>query len=110
MAKKSAVLVVLVTCGSAREAERIARALVEKRLAACGNVVGSPITSIYRWKGKVERAKEVLLILKTARAKFSALEKEIRRLHSYETPEIIAMEIEGGSEAYLDWVLESTRA
>ena len=108
MARKSAVLVVLVTCGSAREAERMARALVEKRLAACCNIVGSPITSIYRWKGKAERAKEVLLILKTTRVKFAALEKEIGRLHSYETPEIIAMQVAAGSKKYLDWVAGST--
>ena len=106
--RPSDVLVVLVTCGKRSEAEKIARAVVQKRLAACGNIVGAPITSIYRWKGKVERAKEVLLILKTTREKFAALEIQVRKLHSYETPEIVAIKVVAGSEKYLDWVAEST--
>lgn len=109
MARARDVLIVMVTCGKRSEAEKIARAVVEKRLAACGNIVGATVTSIYRWKGKVERAKEVLLILKTTRAKFAALEKEIRRIHSYETPEIIATEVAAGSKKYLEWVGQSTK-
>lgn len=100
-------IVVIVTCGSRAEAKRIARAVVKARLAACANVLGSPVESIYRWKGKVETAKEVLLLLKSTRKRFSALEREIRRLHSYDTPEIVAVAIREGSRAYLRWIDES---
>ena len=100
-------LVVLVTCRSAKEAERIARALVEARLAACGNILQSPVRSIYRWKGKVESAKEFLLLIKTSRRRFSELQTAIKRLHSYEVPEIIALPIAAGAEAYLSWLAES---
>ena len=99
-------IVVVVTCRSRAEATKIARAVVEARLAACANVFGSPVQSIYRWKGKVETAKEVLLLIKTTRKRFSALEREIRRLHSYDTPEIVAVAIVGGSRAYLEWIAE----
>lgn len=100
-------IVVMVTCGSRAEARKIARAVVEARLAACANVMASPVQSIYRWKGKVETAKEVLLLVKSTRRRFSALEREIRRLHSYDTPEIIAVPIAEGSRAYLRWIAES---
>jgi len=100
-------IVVLVTCGSASEARRIARALVEERLAACVNVVRTPVESVYRWKGRIEAAREFLLLVKTARRRFAALEREIRRLHSYEVPEIIALPVERGSRDYLAWVTES---
>src|SRR5579859_6554416 len=100
-------IVVMVTCGSQAEAKKIARAVVEARLAACANVMGGPVQSIYRWKGKVEAAKEVLLLVKSTRKRFAALEREIRRLHSYEMPEIIAVAIAEGSKAYLQWVEES---
>ena len=100
-------IVVMVTCRSKSEAKKIARAVVEARLAACANVVGGAVQSIYRWKGKVETAKEVLLLMKSTRKRFSALEQEIRRLHSYETPEIIALPIVAGSQAYLRWIEES---
>ena len=99
-------IVVMVTCGSRAEARKIARAVVEARLAACANVMGSPVQSIYRWKGKVRTAKEVLLLLKSTRKRFSALEREVRRLHSYDTPEIIAVPIVEGSRAYLEWIEE----
>jgi periplasmic divalent cation tolerance protein len=100
-------IVVLVTCGSQKEARHIARALVEARLAACVNVVQAPVESIYRWKGKVERAREFLLMIKTSRKRFAALEAEVRRLHSYDVPEIIALPIERGSQPYLAWIDES---
>jgi periplasmic divalent cation tolerance protein len=80
---------------------------VKKRLAACGNIFGAPMSSIYRWKGKVEKAREVLLILKSRKAAFTKLEREVRRLHSYEIPEIIALPITSGSSPYLDWIRES---
>ena len=100
-------IVVMVTCASQVEAKKIARAVVEVRLAACANVMSGPVQSIYRWKGKVETAKEVLVLIKTTRKRFSALEREIRRLHSYDTPEIIAVAIVEGSKAYLHWIEES---
>lgn len=100
-------IVVLVTCGSVREAKKIARALVEKRLAACGNILEAPVRSIYRWKGKVESARECLLILKTSRARFAALQAEVKRLHSYDVPEIIALPITAGSAEYLKWIGEN---
>lgn len=100
-------IVVLFTCKSTKEARRIARALVEQRLAACVNVVQSPVESSYRWRGRVETAKEFLAIVKTSRKMFPALEAEIRRLHSYKIPEIIAVPIVRGSSDYLSWLLES---
>jgi periplasmic divalent cation tolerance protein len=101
-------IVVLVTCGSAKEARRISRVLVEKRLAACANILGSPVQSIYRWKGKVETATERLVVIKTSRKQFAALQKTIRRLHCYDVPEIIALPILEGSPDYLAWISEST--
>jgi len=102
-------IVVLVTCGSLKEGRRIARALVEARLAACVNVLRTPVESIYRWKGNVEAAKEFLLIVKTSRARLAALETAVKRLHSYDVPEIIALPIEKGSRDYLAWLAESVR-
>jgi periplasmic divalent cation tolerance protein len=99
-------IVVLVTCGSASEARKIARALVEHRFAACVNMMRLPVESIYRWKGKLESAKEVLLIIKSSRRVFSALEAEVKRLHSSDVPEIIALPIAGGSRDYLGWISE----
>lgn len=103
-------IVVLVTCGSAREARRIAQKLVEQRLAACANILQIPVRSIYRWNGKVESAKEFLLIVKSSRKRFAALENEIKRFHSYDVPEIIALPIERGSDNYLKWLGESVRS
>jgi periplasmic divalent cation tolerance protein len=100
-------LVVLVTCRSAKEAERIARALVQARLAACGNILQSPVRSIYRWKEKIESAREFLLLIKTSRRRFSELKAAIKRLHSYEVPEIIALPIATGSQGYLSWLAQS---
>jgi len=99
-------IVVVATCGSAKEARRIARTLVEKRLAACGNILQAPVRSIYRWKGKVESAKEYLLVIKTSRRRFAALRETVKRLHSYDVPEIIALPIIEGSSEYLKWVGE----
>lgn len=97
-------VVVLVTCETAKQARRIARALVDARLAACGNILEAPVRSIYRWKGKVETAQECLLILKTSRRRFAALERVVKRLHSYDVPEIIALPIAAGSAEYLRWI------
>jgi periplasmic divalent cation tolerance protein len=103
-------IVVLVTCGSAKEAWKIAHALVEEKLAACVNILQAPVLSVYRWKGKVETAKEVLLLIKTTRRRFAALQLAIHSLHSYDTPEIIALLIEDGSRDYLAWIADSVRA
>ncbi len=103
-------IVVLVTCGSANEAGRIARSLVEQKLAACVNILEVPVRSIYRWKEKVESAREMLLIIKSSRKRFVALQNAIRKLHSYDMPEIIALPIEKGSRDYLAWLAESIRA
>ena len=104
---KDSYIVVLVTCGSRREAARIARAVVTKRLAACVNITGAPVRSIYRWKGKVEQAREVLLLLKTSRKNLAALRREVERLHSYDVPEFIALPITGGNPRYLAWLGDS---
>ena len=102
-------VVVLVTCANAREAKRIARAVVEAHLAACVNVLGAPVISFYRWKGKVEQAREVLLLMKTLRKKLAALRAVVTRLHSYDVPEFIAVSIAAGSPAYMRWLDESLR-
>lgn len=102
-------IAVLVTCQSLREARRIGRALVERRLAACGNIVQAPVQSIYWWQGKVQSGREYLLILKSSRTKLAALQKEIQRLHSYDVPEIIALPIAAGARSYLSWISESLR-
>jgi periplasmic divalent cation tolerance protein len=102
-------VIVLATCGSRREAKLIARSLVDRRLAACVNVLTARVESIYRWKGRTESAKEFLLMIKTSRRNFAALRREIERLHSYEVPEIIALPISAGSPEYLRWLGESVR-
>src|SRR5262245_49226522 len=95
-------LQIVTTTGSREEAERIAQALVERRLAACVQVSG-PIASYFRWQGKIETASEWLCTIKTRRDLFAAVEAAIKVLHSYSTPEILATEIDAGSEAYLQW-------
>jgi periplasmic divalent cation tolerance protein len=100
-------VVVLVTAGSAEEARRLGRALVEERLAACVNVVG-PVRSIYRWQGAVEEADECLLVVKARAADVGALEARVRALHSYEVPELIALPLRAGSAPYLAWLADAT--
>jgi periplasmic divalent cation tolerance protein len=97
---------VLTTVGSEEEAGRIARLLVERRLAACVQVVG-PIVSRYRWQGKVEEEREWQCLAKTTRAAYEATEAAIREVHSYEEPEIIATPILAGSAGYLAWIGEN---
>lgn len=99
-------LVVLVTAANLEEASRVADALVGGRLAACVNILGG-IESVYRWEGKVTRDSEVLMIIKTTDDRYSELEAQIRALHSYTTPEVIALRIEHGSAAYLKWLGDS---
>jgi len=102
-------IVVLVTCGSKKEARKIAQALVDRRLAACVQEIGVPMRSTYRWKGRVESANEVLLLIKTSRKRFSAVSTLIKELHSYDVPEIIALNIAAGSREYLDWITSSVQ-
>src|ERR1700740_342871 len=94
----------LVTCGSRAEAHRSAREIVARRLAACANLLEIPVQSVYRWKGKVEKAREFLLLIKTSAGRLAALEAEIKRLHGYDVPEFIALPIIAGSSAYLRWL------
>ena len=98
--------VVLTTAGSIEEANKIADALVQRRLAACVNVVG-PISSVYRWKEKVERTQEWLLLIKTTAGAADSVGDAINELHSYQLPELVVLPIEGGGEAYLGWVGEN---
>lgn len=99
-------LIVFCTCGNEEEALRLASALVERRLAACVNVL-PPVQSIYRWKGEVQSAAEYLLLIKTTEDRFDALRDAIIEMHSYETPEVIGIPIADGSEKYLAWLRES---
>jgi len=103
-------IIVFTTCGSRKEAGRIARVLVDRRLAACVNILESLVESVYRWKGRVDTAKEFLLIIKSTRARFAALRDKILELHSYDVPEIIATSITAASDEYLAWLTESVRS
>ena len=102
-------IVILVACGSRREARRIAKSLVSRRLAACAQELGGSIHSTYRWKGKTESAKEFLLLIKTSQRRLKALRAEVERLHSYDVPEFIALPIASGSPAYLRWLDDCLR-
>jgi periplasmic divalent cation tolerance protein len=99
--------VVLVTCPSVGLARKIGRAVVQKRLAACVNVVRGPVESFYTWKGKLETAREHLLLIKTTTARLQQLEREVKRLHTYDVPEFIAVPITEGSGDYLSWLGDS---
>jgi len=99
-------IVVLMTAGSREEASRIAEMLVQAQLAACVQILPE-MQSIYVWQGEVQREPEVLMLAKSTRSNFARLEREVRSLHSYETPEIIAVPIERGSAAYLEWLASS---
>ena len=102
MARDDRFYIVLVTCGSAAEARKIA-----ETVAACVSILAAPVESVYRWKGKLEKSRERLLIIKTSKTRLQALEREVLRLHSYETPEFIALLISGGSSKYLSWIAQS---
>jgi periplasmic divalent cation tolerance protein len=99
-------LLVLTTSGSETEARKIAQALVERRLAACVNIVPR-IQSVYRWEGRVEHAEEFLLLIKTVKAREEPVRTAIHELHSYDLPECIAVPIDSGSAEYLKWLSDS---
>jgi periplasmic divalent cation tolerance protein len=99
-------IVTFVTCPHRGMAESISKALIEKRLAGCISIFPG-VSSIYRWEGKIQQSKEVLLMIKTHSRLYRKLEKEIKKLHSYEVPEIISLEIKSGSHSYLKWIDES---
>jgi len=101
-------IVIFVTVGNSNDAAVLAKSLVEKRLAACVNLLPG-VASWYWWEGKVTEDQEVLLMMKTSRDKFAALEKEVLRLHSYAVPEVIALQIVEGSKNYLNWIEESVK-
>lgn len=100
--------VCLVTAPDLKTARRLARAVLLRKVAACANLV-SGLESHYWWKGKLEKGKEVLILFKTTRARYSALEAIIRENHPYETPEIIALPIDSGYERYLSWISSSVQ-
>jgi periplasmic divalent cation tolerance protein len=97
------IVMIFCTCGTHDQARTIGDSLVEARLAACVNVL-PPVHSIYRWEGKVESAEEVLLIIKTTQERFPAVRDHITQLHTYDTPEIIAVPVLDGSDKYLAWL------
>ena len=99
--------VVFITCPTRALARKIARAAVQTRLAACVNIVLSPVESVYTWQGKLEKAREYLVIMKTSAKRLAALEYEVKHLHCYEVPEFIALPISEGSKEYLSWLNES---
>ena len=101
-------LVVLVTVGSESEAETIATALLDERLAACVTI-GGPIRSLYRWQGRIADDREWQLVIKTRSDLFGVLADRVRALHSYDVPEIIGLPVTAGSPAYLEWLEEATR-
>ena len=100
--------IVLTTAANAEEAGRLARVLVEERLAACVTQVPG-VESVYRWKEQVESATETLMLIKTGTEQLAALEARLGELHSYETPEFLVLDVEAGSDAYLEWLRGSLR-
>jgi periplasmic divalent cation tolerance protein len=102
------VLIVLTNCPDAEVADRIARTLVEQKLAACVNRLPA-VDSVYRWQGAVERTVEVPLLIKTIRERLPEVQEAIRALHPYEVPEIIAIQVVAGLPAYLRWVVDETQ-
>ena len=101
-------IVVFLTAANGEEATRLADLLIGAHLAACVQILPE-MESVYRWEGKIERQSEILLLVKTTAGKFADLEREVRALHSYETPEIIAVPIVAGSKPYLEWLAESLK-
>ena len=100
-------IVVFMTAANGEEATRLADMLVAAHLAACVQILPE-IESVYRWEGKIERASEILMLVKTTKERFVDLEREVRALHSYDTPEIMAIPVVAGSAPYLEWLTQAT--
>lgn len=103
MTNGDSLILVYTTCADRDEAERLAAEMVENRLAACASV-GRPVTSVYPWKDRIETEDEIPLTLKTTRAKFDALRLRLNECHSYDVPELLAVDVVDGSTEYLQWV------
>lgn len=101
-------VVCLITAPNLDEARKIASALVEKKLAACCTIIGG-VTSVYEWQGKIEKSEECQIFAKSRSALFPALMAEVKNLHSYQVPEIVALPVTAGLPAYLDWIDEVTK-
>jgi periplasmic divalent cation tolerance protein len=99
---------VFVTCSSEKEARRIAKQLLDNKLIACANIING-VKSIFRWKGKIDEAKESLIIMKAAKSDLKDVEKTVKKLHSYEVPEIVALPLVWGSGDYLKWLGDSVK-
>ena len=99
-------IITYITCGNREEAEKISEALVKENLVACVNYFS--ISSVYRWKDKIEKDSEFVLLCKTTEEKFSSVKERVRELHSYELPAILSIKIEDGDEGYLNWILSET--
>ncbi len=100
-------ILVYLTAGNEQEAKKIAETLVTEKLVACVNYF--PINSVYEWKNKLEKTTEFVLICKTKKEKFKSLEKRVRKIHSYENPAIVALDIVDGSKIFLDWINDQTK-
>lgn len=109
MTDTSETRLIYITTDGPEEARTIGRALVEAHLAACANIL-DPMTSIFHWEGKVQEGQETVLIAKTTAASVDALTAKVRELHSYDCPCIVALPIEGGNPAFIEWIAAETRA
>ena len=101
-------IAVFITAPNKKEARKIARALIEKKLAACVNIIEN-IESVFRWEGKIDTAKEAMLVIKSKKTALAAIIKLVKSLHSYQVPEIIALPVAGGDAPYLRWIDEFVR-
>lgn len=101
-------VIIIVTCGSKPEAQKIADSLLKKKLTACANIIPG-VSSRFWWRGSLDNAAETILMLKTLKSKFRKIESVIKQLHSYDVPEIIAIPIAAGSKDYLDWIKKSVK-
>jgi periplasmic divalent cation tolerance protein len=107
--KETKYRVVLVTCATLEESRKIARAMVEKHLAACVNIVTHAVESFYLWEGKLEDGSEYLLVMKTSEERVEQLKRAVLEMHSYDTPEFVVLPIVAGADEYLKWVGDSVR-
>lgn len=101
-------IVIFITCATLKEAEKISKILLDKKLTACANLFKN-VSSHYWWKGKIEKSNEILMIMKSRKRFFKQIVSEVKKSHSYEIPEIIALPIIAGNPQYLEWIKESTK-